>query len=115
GGVWLDRALTGLVGFLDPQTKLLIVKDFRTFRRDPAQWAQVLIFTGLLSLYFANIRRLYVEDITWAYQNSISLLNLTATAFLLCAYTGRFIFPMLSLEGRKFCIRGLLPLQGAQL
>jgi ABC-2 type transport system permease protein len=115
GGAWLDRTLTGLVGFLDPQTKLLIVKDFRTFRRDPAQWVQVLIFTGLLSLYFANIRRLYVEDITWAYQNSISLLNLTATAFLLCAYTGRFIFPMLSLEGRKFWILGLLPLQRERL
>jgi ABC-2 type transport system permease protein len=115
GGAWLDNALTTLVGFLDPQTKLLIVKDFRTFRRDPAQWVQVLIFTGLLSLYFANIRRLYVEDITWNYQNSISLLNLIATAFLLCAYTGRFIFPMLSLEGRKFWILGLLPLQRERL
>jgi ABC-2 type transport system permease protein len=115
GGAWLDRTLSGLVGFLDPQTRLLIVKDFRTFRRDPAQWAQVLIFTCLLSLYFANIRRLYLEEITWAYQNGISLLNLVATAFLLCAYTGRFIYPMLSLEGRKFWILGLLPLQRERL
>lgn len=115
GGLWLDRLLTGMVGFLDSQTKLLIVKDFRTFRRDPAQWAQVVIFTGLLTLYFANIRRLYLEQISWNYQNSISLLNLCATAFLLCAYTGRFIFPMLSLEGRKFWILGLLPLQRERL
>ena len=28
----------------------------------------------------------------------------------MCAYTGRFIFPMLSLEGNKFWILGLLPL-----
>jgi ABC-2 type transport system permease protein len=116
GGLWMDRGLSRLVGFLDGRTRLLIVKDFRTFRRDPAQWAQVLIFTGLLSLYFLNIRRLHFDqDIGWAYQNSISLLNLTATAFLLCAYTGRFIFPMLSLEGRKFWILGLLPLERERL
>jgi ABC-2 type transport system permease protein len=115
GGHWLDAALGRLLGFLDPQTRLLIVKDFRTFRRDPAQWVQILIFTGLLSLYFLNIRRLYIEEISWVYQNNISLLNLCATAFLLCAYTGRFIFPMLSLEGRKFWILGLLPLHRERL
>lgn len=115
GGGWLDRLLAGSVGFLDRHIQLLIVKDFRTFRRDPAQWAQVLIFTGLLALYFANIRRLYFEEISWTYQNAISLLNLSATAFLLCAYTGRFIFPMLSLEGRKFWILGLLPFQRERL
>jgi ABC-2 type transport system permease protein len=43
------------------------------------------------------------------------MLNLAATAFLLCAYTGRFVFPMLSLEGRKFWILGLLPLQRERL
>ena len=76
GGGWLDRGLGRLLGFLDPQTRLLIVKDFRTFRRDPAQWAQILIFTGLLALYFVNTRRFYQEDIPFAYQNGVSLLNL---------------------------------------
>ena len=33
----------------------------------------------------------------------------------MCAYTGRFIYPMLSLEGRKFWILGLLPLQRERL
>jgi ABC-2 type transport system permease protein len=115
GGSWLDRTLTGLVAFLDPQTRLLIVKDFRMFRRDPSQWAQVLIFCGLMVLYFANMRRFYQEDIGLAYQNWVSLMNLAATALLLCAYTGRFIFPMLSLEGRKFWVLGLLPLRRDRL
>src|SRR5262249_27533615 len=44
GGGWLDRTLARSLGFLDPQTRLLIVKDFQTFRRDPVQWAQILIF-----------------------------------------------------------------------
>jgi ABC-2 type transport system permease protein len=114
-GRWLDRFVSSMVGFLDPQTRLLIIKDFRTFRRDPVQWAQVLIFTGLLTLYFFNTRRFYHEELGRAYQNSVSLLNLTAIGLLLCSYTGRFIFPMISLEGRKFWILGLLPLPRERL
>src|SRR5262249_10068840 len=34
---------------------------------------------------------------------------------LLCTYTGRFVYPLLSLEGRKFWILGLLPLDRGQL
>jgi ABC-2 type transport system permease protein len=116
GGHWLDSALSRLLGWLSPQTRLLIVKDFRTFRRDPAQWAQILIFVGLASLYFTNIGRFYEQDLNRATQkNMISLLNLCAASFMMCAYTGRFIFPMLSLEGRKFWILGLLPLERQRL
>src|SRR5207248_592283 len=93
----------------------LIVKDFRTFRRDPAQWAQVLIFSALMTLYFINVRRLFVQEISWKEQNGISLLNLCATSLLMCTYTGRFIYPMLSLEGRKFWVLGLLPLKRDRL
>jgi len=115
GGHWLDAALSRALFFLDPQTRLLIVKDFRTFRRDPAQWAQILIFLALAVLYFLNIRRFYERDIGRAFQNGIGLLNLIAISFLMCAYTGRFIFPMLSLEGRKFWILGLLPFKRTRL
>jgi ABC-2 type transport system permease protein len=115
GGKWLDRCLSTLVGFLDSQTRLLIIKDFRTFRRDPAQWAQILIFSGLLTLYFVNTRHFYQQDFGKPYRNGISLLTLASTGLLMCAYTGRFIYPMLSLEGRKFWILGLLPLQRDRL
>ncbi len=115
GGRWLDRLLERLLFFVRPMTRLLIVKDFRTFRRDPQQWAQVVIFTGLISLYLMNIRKMFVVEIGWTYQNGISLLNLTAISLLVCIYTGRFIFPMLSLEGRKMWLLGLLPLHRDQL
>ncbi|MFO0925810.1 MAG: hypothetical protein U0736_02090 [Gemmataceae bacterium] len=115
GGGWMDALLGRALGFLAPGTRLLIVKDFRTFRRDPQQYGQVLLFTGLLVLYFTNIRRMFVRDIEWPYQNGISLLNLLSIALLLSAYTGRFIYPLLSLEGRKFWILGLLPVQREQV
>jgi ABC-2 type transport system permease protein len=66
-------------------------------------------------LYFVNVRGFYEEDIGRPYRAAVSFINLGATALLLCAYTGRFIFPMLSLEGRKFWILGLLPLRREQL
>ncbi|MCA9269128.1 MAG: hypothetical protein KDA41_11690, partial [Planctomycetales bacterium] len=44
----LDRIVEwGLFPFTAPMRRLLI-KDFRTFRRDPVQWSQFLIFFGLL-------------------------------------------------------------------
>jgi ABC-2 type transport system permease protein len=115
GGTWMDQAVTASLTVLHPQIRLLIVKDFRTFRRDPAQWAQLVIFAGLLAFYTAGTRRFYNAELGKIYQNGVSLLNLAATAFLLCAYTGRFIYPMLSLEGRKFWILGLLPLSRDRL
>jgi ABC-2 type transport system permease protein len=66
------------------------------------------------------MRRFYTENLSAdnlgrIYQNGVSLINLGATALLLCSYTGRFIYPMLSLEGRKFWILGLLPLKRERL
>jgi ABC-2 type transport system permease protein len=115
GGAWVDHLLEAALPFVHPGTRLLIVKDFRTFRRDPQQWGQVSIFCGLMVLYLTNIRRMFVGDIEWPYQNSLSLLNLCAIALLLCTYTGRFVYPLLSLEGRKFWVLGLLPLHRDQL
>jgi ABC-2 type transport system permease protein len=115
GGRWMDRTLELVLFFVRPTTRLLIVKDFRTFRREPQQWAQVLIFGSLIALYMTNIRRMFLFDISWTYRNGISLLNLTAISLLVSIYTGRFIFPMLSLEGRKMWLLGLLPLKRDEL
>jgi ABC-2 type transport system permease protein len=111
---WIDRLLTTVLFFVHPSMRLLLVKDFRTFRRDPQQWGQIAVFCALMLLYFTNIRR-FVENLERPYQNGISFLNLCAIALLLCTYTGRFVYPMLSLEGRKFWILGLLPLQRERL
>jgi ABC-2 type transport system permease protein len=115
GGLWMDRLLDSALPFVRPGTRLLIIKDFRTFRREPQQWAQILIFSLLLTLYFTNIRRLFPGQIDWVHQNGLSLLNVATVSLLLCTYTGRFVYPMLSLEGRKFWILGLLPLEREQL
>ena len=107
--------LEGLVFYLDRPTRVLIVKDFRTFRRDPPQWVILLIFGGMLLLGAMNIRQYYRNDLPVMDQNGLSLINVSATAVLMCAYLSRFIYPLLSLEGRKFWILGLLPIKRDQI
>lgn len=107
---WIDRGIMRLSAFLSPQLRLLLVKDVRVFRRDPTQWSQFLIFFGLLALYFVNIRR-FSYDVNYSgWVNMISFLNLAVVGLILSTFTTRFIFPMLSLEGRRFWILGLLPI-----
>jgi ABC-2 type transport system permease protein len=111
----LDQLIEAALWWARPATRLLIVKDFRTFRRDPQQWAQILVIGGLMALYFANARGLWVSDMTWFHQNLLSVLNLCAIGLLICTWTGRFVYPLISLEGKKFWILGLLPLERRQL
>ena len=107
----IDRMIERMAVFLTPQMRLLIVKDLRLFRRDPVQWLQFLIFFGLLTLYFLNIRRLSY-DVNYAnWVHMISFLNLSVVGLILSTFTTRFIFPMISLEGRRFWILGLLPVR----
>jgi ABC-2 type transport system permease protein len=107
----LDAIFHRVFFFLPNPIRLLILKDLRTFRRDPAQWSQFLIFFGLLAFYFVNIRRLSYDVQQASWRNLISFLNLSVTALILSTFTSRFIFPLLSLEGRNFWILGLLPLK----
>jgi len=109
---WIDRLAMLLFRPFSKETQLLIMKDLRMFRRDPVQWSQFLIFFGLLLLYFANIDRFrqHQADVsvqTWV--NVVSFLNLAVVGLILSTFTTRFIFPLISLEGRRFWILGRLP------
>jgi ABC-2 type transport system permease protein len=98
-----------------PKVMILLIKDIKTFLRDPAQWSQVLIFFGILTLYIGNLRNFSYPLDQPFYQNLISFLNLGATSMTLATMTSRFIFPLISLEGRRFWILGLLPLERRQI
>ena len=107
----IDRVAFWSTGFLPRQMRLLLVKDLRLFRRDPAQWSQFLIFFGLLALYFLNIRRFSYNIHYVGWVNMVSFLNLSVVGLLMSTFTTRFIFPMISLEGRRFWFLGLLALR----
>src|SRR5262249_59980675 len=112
---WLDRVMNALVFYLDKRTRVLVVKDFRTFRRDPTQWALLILFGLLMLVGASNFRQYYSADLAVMDKYAISLMNLSGTSILLCAGLSRFVFPLISLEGRKFWILGLTPLSRDQI
>jgi len=89
----------------------LVVKDLRTFVRDPVQWTQCAVLFGLLGLYILNLRNLRYPSEQLLWRNLTTLLNLASICLVLATLTTRFVFPMFSLEGRRFWLLGLMPVQ----
>ncbi|MDA3960631.1 MAG: hypothetical protein PF961_07555 [Planctomycetota bacterium] len=89
---------------------LLVAKDLRLFLRDPAQLLQFALFFGMLGFYILLLPRIgqafLLED--W-WRKAVSLLNLTAVSMALATFTGRFVYPLLSLEGRRLWVLILAP------
>ncbi len=108
---WVERMLKPL---RNPY-RALIIKDLKLFWRDPTQWPQFVIFFGIMAFYFANLRNTshYYEEEFW--QSWIACLNVGAVSLILATLTSRFIFPQVSLEGKRFWIIGLAPLSYKQL
>jgi ABC-2 type transport system permease protein len=104
-----DR-LARLLAPLPPAVRALCVKDVRLFARDPAQWSQFAIFFGMLMLYVANMRPGTHGFSTAFWQGWITLLNTVAGLLVLATLTTRFVFPLVSLEGRRLWILSQAPL-----
>ncbi len=107
----LDAVLNAGLAFLPLRLRLLVAKDTKAFLRDPSQWSQFLLFFGLLALYVANLPHFGVGGLPAYWHSLIANLNLGATCLTLATLTSRFIFPQLSLEGRRIWVMGLLPMR----
>ncbi len=94
----------------------LVMKDLRLFWRDPSQWTQFAIFFGLLIVYVANLRNVdFKRFVSAEWHTRIAFLNLAAAALVLAVLTTRFVFPLFSLEGKRFWIVGLAPITRGKL
>ncbi len=109
------RFLEAVFAWIPEPTRSLVAKDLRLFWRDPSQWSQFLIFFGLMALYLANIENDsgFFSEEPW--RSWIALLNMAAALLILATLTTRFVFPLISLEGRRFWILGLAPLTKRRL
>ena len=108
---WIEAALRPL----SRPARALFVKDLRSFWRDPAQWAQLILLFGLLFVYITNLRNMPINTSEPFWQSVISFFNMSATCFVMATMTSRFVFPMWSLEGRQFWVIGMAPLTRRQL
>jgi ABC-2 type transport system permease protein len=101
--------------YLPLPLRLVAAKDLRTFLRDPLQWSQLVILFGLLALYLTNMPTLRLEfgDTDWFL--AIPFLNLCAVSLILATFTCRFVFPLVSLEGQKLWLMGVLPMERGRI
>jgi len=96
--------------------RALVSKDIKTFWRDPAQWSQLIILFGLLFIYIINLRTvanrsMNVASLIPLWKVILSFFNMGAACFVLSILTTRFVYPMLSLEGKQFWTIGLAPIR----
>lgn len=104
-------SLERLLSLLPQPRQALWIKDLRLFWRDPAQWSQFLIFFGVMALYVLNAGG--QKTLAGLGEKWLSLgvvLNVAACLLILASLTSRFVYPLVSLEGKRFWILGLAPL-----
>ncbi len=110
-----SQASGGVAGavffYLPSSLRLIAAKDLRTFCRDPLQWSQLVILFGLVVLYLTNMPTLRVTFSASGWYLIIPFLNLCAVSLILATFTCRFVFPLVSLEGRQLWLVGLLPMR----
>lgn len=89
---------------------VLVWKDLATFFRNPAQVSQFVLFLILTIVYVASLTQIpstLFSNTVW--ELILHYANLTAICLILSSFTSRFLFPLISLEGRSFWILGLAP------
>jgi ABC-2 type transport system permease protein len=108
--IGLADRLVGLIPRLSPEVHAILVKDFRMFWRDTAQWAQSLMLFGLLAVYIFNLRHFSQQLSNPFWIHLVSFLNLGACSLNLATLTTRFVYPQFSLEGKRLWVVGMAPL-----
>jgi ABC-2 type transport system permease protein len=105
---WLER----LTRPLPRIPALLFQKDLTVFLRDASQWSQLLLLFALVGIYVYNFSVLPLEDgspLGRAMRDIATVLNLGLAAFVSTAIAVRFVYPMVSLEGRAWWILRTAP------
>jgi ABC-2 type transport system permease protein len=106
-GFW--RFVNNIFFFLKEKSRSFLVKDIKIFLRDPIQWSQVLIFFGILAVYFGNLQGFYYHTFSYKWRIFIAFLNISATNLVVTSLAIRFVYPQISLEGKRFWILGIAP------
>ena len=112
------RGLEWLLAPLGIRRRELILKDVRSFFRDPTQWSQLIILAVLVVVYVYNMRALPLRagtTISGYLTTLVLFLNLALTGFVLAAIAARFVFPAFSLEGRTLWLLRSSPVSASEI
>ncbi len=107
----IGRIFYPLRRFTSPIRYAFFIKDLKVFWREPIQWLQFVIFFGLLGIYFSNLNNFSYNILRPIMKQFTSLCNVSAMMLVMTSLTVRFIYPQISLEGKRFWLIGLAPIR----
>lgn len=111
-----SRLFTRL-SWLTPQMRGLVIKDILQFARTPQQWVQFLLLSFFIGVYLINLSRADVRLslLSPFWQRAIYMMNFGFSGFILAALTSRFVYPLISLEGKSLWILMASPMNLTKL
>jgi len=113
-----ERAVAVATRIFPLQTRILVIKEIKTFFRDTSQWSQLILLGALVVVYLYNFSVLPLNGsplVTFYFKNVIAFLNLALAAFVIASVAARFVFPSFSMEGRALWLLKGAPLPTRRL
>ncbi len=100
---WLATALAFATRPLSGHQAAIVVKDVKTFIRDPGQWSQLLLVGSIVVICLVSVAALPVDVVRgpWmgTFRNVLAFAVLGLVGFVMAALAARFQFTAVSLEG----------------
>lgn len=87
---------------LTPQLETILKKEYFQFIREPSQWIHFLVMVVLTSVFVAAVGKLNLRLRVTEIQLLTYLVLFSFGGFLTSSIALRFVFPMVSLEGKSF-------------
>ncbi len=87
---------------LTPQLEALLKKEYFQFIREPSQWIHLLVMIVLTTVFVFAVGNLNLRLRVTEVQLVTYLVMFAFGGFLTCSIALRFVFPMMSLEGKSF-------------
>ncbi|MFN8642199.1 MAG: hypothetical protein U0802_11265 [Candidatus Binatia bacterium] len=113
-----ERGLALATRVFPRQTRIIVIKEVKTFFRDTSQWSQLILLGALVVVYLYNFSVLPLHGsplVTFYFKNVVAFLNLALAAFVLASVAARFVFPSISMEGRALWLLKGAPLPTRRL
>ena len=111
---WLDGVLRVVTYPLKPEQAAVVVKDVKTFVRDPGQWSQLLLVGSIVVICLVSVAALPVDVVRgpWmgTFRNVLAFGVLGLVGFVMAGLAARFLFTAVSLEGRAWWVTRSAPI-----
>jgi len=92
----------GRAPVIDQQRSALVKKDFWQFFREPSQWIHFVIISMLVVIFLASIAQIHLRSRLPFLQTASYLVVYVFNVFLISSIALRFVYPMMSIEGKSF-------------